>query len=137
MPIDSAAKLLQALQGILTRDQEREVAATLAKQWPEPKALTKELVKRGWLTMFQATRIFQDQAGALRLGPYVLLDLLGEGGMGQVYKARQTVMDRVVALKVIRADRVGDAESVGRFRREIKAVAKLSHPNVVHAYDAD
>lgn len=130
-------QLLQILEGLLTKDQSREAAKTLARQFADPKALARELVKRGWLTTFQATRIFQGQAASLTLGSYVLLDLLGEGGMGQVFRARHSMMDRVVAIKVIRADRLGDAGTVARFHREIKAVSRLSHPNVVHAYDAD
>jgi WD40 repeat protein/serine/threonine protein kinase len=70
------------------------------------------------------------------LGPYVVLERLGAGGMGQVYKARHQDLDRLVALKVLRQDRCGDPEAVQRFQREIKIVAQLSHPNLVLAYDA-
>jgi uncharacterized protein (TIGR03067 family) len=68
---------------------------------------------------------------------YRVLGLLGAGGMGAVYRAEHVVMERPVALKVVNralTDRPGMAE---RFRREVKAAAQLSHPNIVHAYDAD
>lgn len=129
-------QLLQILDSLLTKDQARETSKNLAAKWPDPKTLTRELVKRGWLTTYQATRIFEGKSSALVLGPYVLLDLLGEGGMGQVFKARHQMMERVVAIKVIRADRVADKDSIARFEKEIKAASKLSHPNIVAAYDA-
>src|SRR5258708_6700365 len=56
--------------------------------------------------------------------------------MGQVYKARHRLMNRVVALKVIRPELIASPEAVARFRREIQAVAQLAHPNIVLAYDA-
>ena len=71
------------------------------------------------------------------LGPYVLLERLGEGGMGAVFKARHRNLGRVVALKVIRKDRLAQPEAVKRFQREIRAAAQLSHPNIVLAFDAD
>src|SRR5262249_32836498 len=67
---------------------------------------------------------------------YEVLQLLGQGGMGAVYKARHKVMDRVVALKVINATLLGSNSSVERFHREVKAAAKLHHPNIVTAHDA-
>jgi serine/threonine-protein kinase len=72
-----------------------------------------------------------------KLGSYELLEQLGEGGMGQVYKARHRGLDRDVALKLIRKERLANPDSLRRFRREIRAVAQLSHPNIVHAFDAD
>ncbi|MGA2257216.1 MAG: TIGR03067 domain-containing protein, partial [Thermoguttaceae bacterium] len=70
------------------------------------------------------------------LGEYQLLGELGCGGMGRVYKALHTKLDRVVTLKVLPRDRVGDRQAIARFEREMKAVARLDHPNIVHAYDA-
>src|SRR5205814_2124713 len=68
---------------------------------------------------------------------YQVLGLLGAGGMGAVYKAQHRVMQRLVALKTIHASLIGDPEAVDRFDREIRAAARLSHPNIVTAYDAD
>jgi serine/threonine protein kinase/WD40 repeat protein len=67
---------------------------------------------------------------------YRLLEKLGEGGMGTVYKALHTELDKVVAVKVISAQRLADARAVGRFKREMKAVGKLEHPHIVRAFDA-
>ncbi len=68
---------------------------------------------------------------------YEVLELLGQGGMGAVYKARHKKMDRLVALKVISARVLDNPKAVERFQREVKAAAKLEHPNIVRAYDAD
>jgi formylglycine-generating enzyme required for sulfatase activity/serine/threonine protein kinase len=100
-------------------------------------ALARELVQRGWLTPWQVNQIALGRAADLLLGSYVLLDKLGEGAMGIVYKARNWKLGRIVAVKVIRKEGLDSEAAVRRFRREIQAAAQLSHPNIVHAYDAD
>ncbi len=71
-----------------------------------------------------------------RIREYDLLEQIGQGGMGTVYKASHTMLDRIVAVKLLPSERMNDAESVSRFRREMKAVGKLQHPNIVQAFDA-
>jgi len=71
-----------------------------------------------------------------QLGEYRLLEILGEGGMGIVYRALHTELDRVVALKVLAGTRTADSQTVERFKREMKAVGRLDHPNIVRAHDA-
>jgi serine/threonine protein kinase/WD40 repeat protein len=68
---------------------------------------------------------------------YQVLELLGAGGMGAVYRARRKLMERDVAIKVIRPRLVERPSAVERFRREVKAAARLVHPNIVTAYDAE
>ena len=68
---------------------------------------------------------------------YRVVAPLGSGGMGAVYRAEHRLMERQVALKVIRHDLTDRVELVERFRREVRAAARLSHPNIVHAYDAE
>jgi len=70
------------------------------------------------------------------LGEYQLLRRLGHGGMGTVYQALHTKLDRVVALKVLPKGRLEDRQAVARFEREMKAAARLDHPNIVQTYDA-
>ena len=79
----------------------------------------------------------RDVAAARQMGSYHLLEKLGQGGMGVVLKARHRRMDRVVALKVMSPAAVKSQEAVKRFHREVQAAAKLEHPNIVAAYDAD
>src|SRR5260370_10607007 len=67
---------------------------------------------------------------------YQLLDKVGEGGMGVVYKACDTKLDRIVALKVLPAGRLHQADAVARFQREAKALARLRHPHIIQAYDS-
>jgi Tol biopolymer transport system component len=70
-----------------------------------------------------------------RLGPYEIVEPLGAGGMGEVYRARDTKLDREVAIKVLPEKLAGDAGALARFEREAKAVAALSHPNILGIYD--
>jgi serine/threonine-protein kinase len=122
--------------GFLSPTQVRQLAGGgVATASPDPRGLAKMLVERGWLTSYQANLLLQGRGQELVLGPYRLLDRLGEGGMGQVLKARHVSMDRVVALKIIRKDRVSHPVALSRFDREVRAVSKLSHPNVVTAFD--
>jgi eukaryotic-like serine/threonine-protein kinase len=121
---------------VLEHDQ-RDALAELAARFSAPRDLAQELMRRGWLTPYQVNQLFLGRGGELILGHYVLLERLGEGGMGQVFKARQRSLDRIVALKVIRREILSQPNALPRFEREIRALAQLSHPNIVHAFDAD
>ena len=68
---------------------------------------------------------------------YQIIDKLGEGGMGVVYKARDANLDRFVAIKVLLPEQVADPECMDRFLQEAQAIAALNHPNIAHVYDFD
>ena len=70
-----------------------------------------------------------------RLGPYEILSAIGAGGMGEVYKARDTRLDRAVALKVIQSAVAGVPEMRERFEREARAISALDHPHICILYD--
>ena len=74
-------------------------------------------------------------AKATQLGPYKLLSLLGAGGMGEVYLAQDTKLDRKVALKILPPDVASNRDRMQRFVREAKAAASLNHPNIAHIYE--
>jgi len=69
------------------------------------------------------------------LGRYEITGVLGAGGMGEVYRARDTQLDRMVAIKVISEDRADDSKAVKRFEREARTIAQLSHPNILNIHD--
>lgn len=125
--------------GLLAADTVR----SFCDQLPEPQrpqdgeALARALVKDKKLTAFQANLIYQGKTKNLVLGPYVLLDKIGEGGMGQVFKAEHRRMHRTVAIKILPASLTRSAAAVERFQREVQVAAKLDHQNIVTAYDAN
>src|SRR4051812_12419082 len=68
-------------------------------------------------------------------GRYEIVRQIGQGGMGSVYLARQTAMDRQVALKLITGGAAHSAEAMARFQREMKLTARIEHPNTIRVYD--
>lgn len=77
----------------------------------------------------------RDAREARQLGQYVLREQLGEGGMGEVYRAEHQFLRRPCAVKLIRPDQAGDENTLARFEREVQATAALTHPNTVQIYD--
>jgi eukaryotic-like serine/threonine-protein kinase len=137
MTISSVTNLIDALrQGQLLQQPQLDQLSASLQGFAQPRALAQDLLQRGWLTPYQLNQVFPGRANELLLGPYLLLERIGEGAVGQVFKARHQHMQRVVALKLIRKEVLADAEIVGRFYREIHAISQLIHPNVIMAYDA-
>jgi len=108
-----------------------------AKRAQDAQSLARELVRLKKLTPFQANVLYKEDPTPLILGNYLLQDKIGSGGMGMVYKAQHRRMKRVVAVKVLSATAIQSPNIVKRFLREAEAAAKLTHPNIVAAYDAD
>jgi len=124
-------------EATLLDDLQLAEVESLARQIPDAAQLGTTLVQRGWLTAWQLQVIAAGQGTRLALGNYVLLEVLGEGTMGRVYKARQRRLKRVVALKVMHPASMSDEPAVQRFVREAEAVARLNHPNIIQIYDSD
>ncbi len=99
--------------------------------------LARELVRQKKLTKFQAEEIYKGKGKALTLGNYLLMEKIGAGGMGQVFKAEHRRMHRMVAIKLLPAAMTKDHAAIARFEREVVAAAKVRHPNIVAADDAD
>lgn len=98
--------------------------------------LARTLVQAGKLTPYQAGALLQGKARGLLIGQYLVLEKLGVGGMGVVFKARHRPSGRVVALKMLPPSFGRDREAVRRFRREFEVASRLSHPNLVAAIEA-
>jgi serine/threonine-protein kinase len=138
MAYASTADMLADLRALRLLEPEQSAqAARLEARAGDPEALAQQLVERRWLTSYQASLLLQGRGSELVLGSYILLARIGEGGMGEVFKARHRRLGRIVALKVIRQKRLDNPAAVQRFEREMKAVCQVAHPNVVHAVDAD
>ncbi|MCI0640588.1 MAG: protein kinase [Gemmataceae bacterium] len=120
---------------LLSAPQQAE-ADRLAQTAARPAALASELVKRGWITPYQANQIARGRGSELVLGSYTVLEPLGRGGMGQVVRARHRFLNRDVALKLIRRDQRDDPDTLQRFQREVSLLAQLRHPHIVQAHDA-
>jgi len=125
--------------GLMTKDEvDAFLTALPAENRPTTaQQLAQAMYRKGRLTRFQAQAVYQGKAKALVLEKYVVLDSLGRGGMGQVYKAQHRRMKRAVALKILPSSATRSPDLVKRFQREVEAAAKLSHPNIVTAYDAN
>ncbi len=100
------------------------------------KELAEQLVRHMRLTAFQAQAVYDGKGEGLVLGNYVILERIGQGGMGTVYKAQHREMKREVAIKVLAPHLTKTPEGLKRFRREVRAAAALNHPHIVTAYDA-
>ena len=145
-PPRSAARLYCVIQtasiadsllglGVLTEPQARQ-AARLERRSQSDRAFVTELHRRGMLTHLQAVQVARGRAHHLVVGPYVLEDRLGSGGMGRVFLARHRTLGRLAAVKLVRFDRRKCPVVRERFLREVRLVSRLNHENVVHALDA-
>src|SRR4051794_39627540 len=88
----------------------------------DPRSVAKYLIDKGHLTLWQSNQLLAGRK-AFFLGRYKLLDRVGKGGRGVVFKARHAVMDRVVALKVMSRSLLDNPQAVARFNREVKTAA--------------
>jgi len=138
MATGSVSSLIDALRKsrLMESSQLDELVAELKDRCPDARSFAMELLKRDLLTPYQANQLFTAGAKDLVLGPYVLMAKLGDGLMGPVYKARHKHMNRLVALKVIRAELLAQEDAVERFYELTMRAGQLSHPHIVHAYDS-
>jgi len=120
--------------GLLPADEVRALLARVpAAARGDYRLFAQHLVKTGKLTMYQAGMVAQGKYRGLILDHYVLLDKLGQGGMGMVFKARDRRTQQTVAVKVLPPSFVSKANAVLRFQREVQAASRLRHPNIVGA----
>jgi serine/threonine-protein kinase len=103
----------------------------------DPVEVAKAFQDRGLLTRWQCEKLLQGKSKGFFLGRYRLMGHLGTGGMSTVYLAEHTAMGQKRAIKVLPKAKLGNSSYLARFQREAKAIASLSHPNIVQAYDID
>ncbi|MBW3542898.1 MAG: protein kinase [Planctomycetes bacterium] len=120
---------------VITTGQIEVLRAELGAE-ANDEVLVDALVRRGLVTAWQRDQVRKgDAVFFLDDGRYLLLSQIGQGGMGAVYRARHTRMNRDVAIKVIDPRRVKDQRLVDRFRREVAVSSRLQHEHIVHAHD--
>ena len=122
--------------GLMSAEEMTDVHAGLP-QHGTVESLAESLYRQNILTKYQITRVIQGKAKSLQLGNYTVIDKIGQGGMGLVVKARHRVMQRIVAIKVLSSATVKSPDAIKRFHREVEAAARLNHPHIVAAFDAD
>lgn len=111
----------------------------LLHQFKDTDTFAQHLISLGWLTPYQVECVLTGHAPSLLFGDYRLLQPLGQGGMGQVFKAAHLRLNRLVAIKMINPKSLHTAEKpeelIRRFQREAQAAAQLIHPNIVILFD--
>ena len=137
--LTSTGQLLDVVRdvGLLKPDQIDSLPSLGMGRCGEARSLARLLVQRGWLTVFQANQVLAGRGPDLVMGPYRILDRLGQGGLSQVFKAIHSEHDWIVALKVIKPEALANNEGRQQFLQEMEAMARLEHPNIVQFCDVD
>jgi serine/threonine-protein kinase len=122
--------------GLLDETRLRLRLEELRGQPQDGRGLARVLMQQGLLTPYQANQLLTGKGKELQVGAYGILERLGQGGMGQVFKAVHRGQGRVVAIKVLSRQLVNNPQAAARFQREIEATSQLQHPNIVMACEA-
>ena len=132
---ESAQEVLHELTaaGLLSSDQATKYGAEIENG---AEVLLAKLLADGHITEYQAQKFREGKASDIYFGDYVVLDKLGQGGMGTVLLARHRRMERKVAIKIFPVTVLESKDAVARFYQEVKVAAQLTHPNIVISYDA-
>lgn len=128
--LDNQVVLIEEWEELPLQDRERIESIS------ESDDILDAMQRRHLLTQFQADAVRKGAGSEIILGQYRLLELLGQGGMGTVYRAEHMHLRREVAVKVMARAAEGNQRMVNRFYAEARAVARLQHPNIVTCFDA-
>ena len=137
MPVALETFLSQLSSSGIVPEEKLKVVVSKKASFADGEALARDMIKSRLLTKYQAEQILGGKGKSLTMGKYQILEKIGAGGMGQVYKAFHSNTERVVAIKVILGKGKIEPEVVKRFEREVKAAAKLVHSNIITVFDAD
>lgn len=135
MSLPISPELLVTLTGQTAPKLKEWVASLPADQLKDIDQLCKQLEQAGLLTPYQAGHVAEGRGEGLVVGQYVVLDEIGHGSVGMVYRTRHRFMGRLAALKVFTPES-DESENHTRFMREIQATAQLDHPHLIKAYEA-
>lgn len=142
-PLQSKFRETALASELVTEEQLRQAISTIVQsRGGDPqvasevneKKVAQKLVEMKVISAYQADQLLNGRT-KLNLGPYIITDWIGQGGMGQVFKALHQMLGRESAIKVLPLHKT-TPEAIENFRREIRAQAKLDHPNLVRAFDA-
>lgn len=138
MVIESAESLVDALRdsGLLPPAELDALAREVAPFGADTQAALRHVVEHELVPVYQLRKVIHGKTADLFVGPFVVLDKLGEGGMGKVFKARDSRTGRVAAIKVIRPYLLANPVIRGRYEREVRAALSLRHPHIAAAFEA-
>jgi serine/threonine protein kinase len=139
MGIASSGMLIDTLRqhNLLTPGQLAELPQLTPGRCSDARSLAKTLIQKGWMTVYQSNQLLLGKARELVIGPYRVVDKLGQGGLSSVFKARHLEYDYLVAIKMIRSEVFASEEGRQQFLQEVEAMARLDHANIVQFCDAD
>ena len=137
--ISSSGSLMDSLRQhqLLAPDQLAQLSHLSQGRCSDARLFAKTLIQRGWLSVFQVNQLLVGNGQELAIGPYHVLDKLGQGGLSAVYKAKHREYQNLVAIKMIKAEVFASTEGRQQFLQEVEAMARLDHPNIVQFCDAD
>lgn len=139
MQVIPAEDLIQALRGsgLFNPEQTEKLIHELVPFGDDAESMMRLLVDSDRITRYQLKKVVRGKGSDLVVGPYIVTDKLGEGGMGKVYRARRAEGGtETIALKVVRAPLIANPTVRGRYAREVQTAGTLAHPNIVRLYDA-
>ncbi|HEX5272314.1 MAG TPA: protein kinase, partial [Gemmataceae bacterium] len=135
--VDRETFLANVRRSRLLTDEQLAGAAGRLPASGRGRPIARALVEAGLLTRFQASQLLAGRTSGFFLGQYRILDHIGSGGMGRVFKAEHRTLSRLVAVKVLAPRLLTTARAQELFLRELRAAGRLLHPNIVTAFDAN
>ena len=139
MVISSSGALMDSLRQypLLSAEQLAQLPQLAQGRCGHARPFAKSLIQKGWLSVYQVNQLLAGNGQELVIGPYCVLDKLGQGGLSQVFKAKHREHDNIVAIKIIKPEVFASPEGRQQFLQEVEAMARLDHPNIVQFCDAD
>ena len=139
MLISSSGMLMDMLRQheLLSREQLAQLPHFSTGRCGDARSFAKALIQRGWLSVYQVNQLLSGNAAELVIGPYYVLDKLGQGGLSTVYQGKHREHGNLVAIKIIKPEVFASPEGRQQFLQEVEAMARLDHENIVQFCDAD